>query len=82
MEDGEGEGGERIKPGTKRLAEGSAFGGGVGGFGGTRADMENKRRDPDLAAAAAIAAGMPFAVERRPGVITDFLPPSRGFRRL
>lgn len=58
-----------LNPETKRLGEGSAFGGGVGGLGGVKAEMENKRelvaatsemanmrRSPDLATAAAIAA--------------------------
>lgn len=58
-----------LNPDTKRLGEGSAFGGGVGGFGGEKAEMENMRvlgvgksamenmrRSPDLAATAAIAA--------------------------
>jgi hypothetical protein len=42
-------------PEMKRLGEGSAFGGGVGSFGGAKADTENMRRNPDLATAAAIA---------------------------
>ena len=58
-----------VVPETKRLGEGSAFGGGVGGFCGAKAgmeymrafgaansEMENMRRSPDLATAAAIAA--------------------------
>lgn len=58
-----------LNPETKRLGEGSAFGGGVGGLGGAKAEMENMRvfgvaksamenmrRSPDLAATAAIAA--------------------------
>jgi len=43
---------------TKRLGEGSAWGRGAGDFGGAKAEMENLRRKPDLAAAAAIAAGI------------------------
>jgi hypothetical protein len=60
------------------LLEGSAFGGGVGGFGGAKAgienmrglgvansEMENMRRSPDLATAAAIAAaGMSLTGEK------------------
>lgn len=44
-----------LSPEMKRLGEGSAFGGGVGAFGGAKADTENMRRNPDLATAAAIA---------------------------
>jgi hypothetical protein len=42
----------------KRLGKDSAFGGGVGIFRGRKADMENRCRDPDLVAAAAIATQM------------------------
>lgn len=44
----------------KRLGEGSAFGGGVGGLGGEKAEMENMRRNPDLAVAAAAIAAAGF----------------------
>lgn len=48
-------------PETKRLGEGSAWGRGVAGLGGAKAETENMRRNPDLAAAAAIsAAGTPW----------------------
>jgi hypothetical protein len=54
-------------PEMKRLGEGSAFGGGVGAFGGAKADTENMRRNPDLATAAAITAGI-FGDERVGGI--------------
>lgn len=51
-------------PEMKRLGEGSAFGAGVGAFGGAKADTENKRRNPDLATAAVIAAAAGTSVTR------------------
>jgi hypothetical protein len=44
-------------PETKRLGEVSAWGHGAGGFGGMKADTENIRWNPDLAAATATVAG-------------------------
>lgn len=44
-------------PETKRLGDGSALGRAAGAFGGAKAETENMRRNPDLATAAAIAAG-------------------------
>ena len=60
----QGWGGGGIAPETKRLGEGSAWGRGAGGFGGAKAEMENMRRKPDLAAAAAIAAAAGIRVPR------------------
>jgi hypothetical protein len=56
--------GGRTVPETKRFGEGSAWGRGAGGFGGAKAEIENMRRKPDLAAAAAISAAAGIRVPR------------------
>jgi hypothetical protein len=53
-----------LNPETKRFGEGSAWGRGAGGFGGAKAEMENMRRKPDLAAAAAISAAAGIRLPR------------------
>jgi hypothetical protein len=67
---GKGGRGARIVPGTRRLGRASDFGGAVSSF---RAEMENRRRDPALAAAAAIAAGGVFAVDGGLGICCSAL---------